>query len=144
MGPRRTRYTDALLTVIAVLLGILAIDGMGGVTSSAVASGPPGQSAKKIPGTGLVSAADQRKMIIAELKCVDYVTIFDEASPLGLIDRLKPGIYAKGGDYTIGTIDQNERRAVEGYGGEIAIVPGTDSHSTTGFIGEVTGTGSKE
>jgi len=68
MGPRRTRYTDALLTVIAVLLGILAIDGMGGVTSSAVASGPPGQSAKKIPGTGLVSAADQRKMIIAELK----------------------------------------------------------------------------
>jgi bifunctional ADP-heptose synthase (sugar kinase/adenylyltransferase) len=51
---------------------------------------------------------------------------------------LKPDVYAKGGDYTIDTIVQEERRLVEGYGGSIAIIPGVDGHSTTSIIERIT------
>jgi len=71
MVTRRTRYTDALLTVIAVLLGVLALGRMGEVTEPAhAASTPPGvgQPGKAGEGGGLVSAAQQRKVMIAQLK----------------------------------------------------------------------------
>lgn len=76
----------------------------------------------------------ERALIIAELKCVNYVTVFDEASPLGLLTQLQPDVYAKGGDYTIDTIDQTERRAVESYGGRIALIDGVEGRSTTNLV----------
>ncbi len=78
-----------------------------------------------------------RAQVLSALECVDYVCIFDEPSPLGIIERLKPDVYAKGGDYTIDTINPDERRAVEGYGGRIAIIPGVEGQSTTAIIGKI-------
>jgi D-beta-D-heptose 7-phosphate kinase/D-beta-D-heptose 1-phosphate adenosyltransferase len=78
-----------------------------------------------------------RATVLAALECVDYLVIFDDKTPIRLLDTLRPGIYAKGGDYTIETIVQEERRLVEGYGGEIAIIPGVPGHSTTNIIDKV-------
>ena len=76
----------------------------------------------------------ERAVILGAFAAVDYVTVFDDASPLGAIETLRPDVYAKGGDYTVDTINQEERRLVEGYGGRIAIIPGVDGRSTTNIV----------
>ena len=46
-------------------------------------------------------------------------------------------MYAKGGDYTVDTIVQPERRAVEAYGGKIAIISGVEGQSTTNIVARI-------
>ncbi len=91
----------------------------------------------KGPSRPIVGERD-RALVLSALECVSYITVFDEANPLQLLERLQPDVYAKGGDYTIDTIVQEERRLVEGYGGAIAIIPGVDGQSTTVIINKIT------
>jgi D-beta-D-heptose 7-phosphate kinase/D-beta-D-heptose 1-phosphate adenosyltransferase len=86
----------------------------------------------------------QRAKLLASLSCVDYVVVFSDKSPFKVIQYLQPDVYIKGGDYTIDTINQEERRLVEGYGGRIAIVPGIDGMSTTNLIQRILDVGSSE
>ncbi|MBN1560335.1 D-glycero-beta-D-manno-heptose 1-phosphate adenylyltransferase [candidate division KSB1 bacterium] len=79
----------------------------------------------------------ERAIVISALACVDHVIIFDQDSPIEIIATLQPDIYAKGGDYTIETINQAERRMVESYGGEIALLPGIAGNSTTAVINKI-------
>lgn len=81
---------------------------------------------------------DERALIISALGCVDHVLVFSDANTVGLLETLKPDVYAKGGDYTIETIDQDERRLVESYGGRIALIAGVDGRSTTSIIQKLT------
>jgi D-beta-D-heptose 7-phosphate kinase/D-beta-D-heptose 1-phosphate adenosyltransferase len=92
----------------------------------------------KGPNRPVVSESD-RAQVLAALECVDYIVIFDEKTPLPLISLLQPDVYAKGGDYTVDTIDQEERVAVEAYGGKIAIIPGQEGKSTTWIIEKISG-----
>lgn len=82
----------------------------------------------------------QRAKLLASLTCVDYVVIFTATTPIDLIDALRPDVYVKGGDYTMDTIDQNERRLVENYGGQIALMPGVEGMSTTNIIKKILNT----
>lgn len=79
----------------------------------------------------------ERAIVLAALSCVDYIVIFDDDSPLEIIAALRPDVYAKGGDYTLDTINQSERRLVEGYGGTIALLPGVPGMSTSAVIERV-------
>jgi len=78
-----------------------------------------------------------RAKILTSLRCVDYVIIFSEKSPINLLKTLKPHIYVKGGDYSIDTIDQNERRAIENYGGKIVLLPKQEGISTSSIIQKI-------
>ncbi|HOH28500.1 MAG: Bifunctional protein HldE [Candidatus Hydrogenedentes bacterium ADurb.Bin101] len=86
----------------------------------------------------VVSERD-RAQVLSALECVDYIVIFDDKTPLPLLETLQPDIYAKGGDYTMDTIVQEERRLVESYGGRIAIIPGREGQSTTYIINKIAG-----
>jgi D-beta-D-heptose 7-phosphate kinase/D-beta-D-heptose 1-phosphate adenosyltransferase len=79
----------------------------------------------------------ERAIVLSALECVDYVTVFSEPAPLPLLKVLKPDVYVKGGDYTIDTIVQEERRLVEGYGGKIEIISGVEGLSTTRIIDRI-------
>ena len=79
----------------------------------------------------------ERSIILSALACIDYIVVFDDDSPIELVKMLQPHVYAKGGDYTIDTIDQDERKAVEAYGGEIHIVPGVEGRSTTAVVSQI-------
>lgn len=92
----------------------------------------------KGPNRPVINERD-RAIVLSALECVDYVVIFDGKTPMPLLEALKPDVYAKGGDYTLETIVQPERRLVEGYGGEIAIIPGVEGHSTSNIINRLTG-----
>ncbi len=79
----------------------------------------------------------QRAEILSNLNAVDYVTIFEDTNTVGLLERLKPDVYAKGGDYTIETIVAEERAVVESYGGEIAILDKIEDSSTTRILEQI-------
>src|SRR5262245_12154370 len=78
---------------------------------------------------------DERARLLAALACVDYVTIFSEATPLALIEFLRPNILVKGGDYTLDTVVG--RKEVEAYGGEVRLVSYIRGVSTTDIIDSV-------
>lgn len=71
----------------------------------------------------------ERAELVAALRCVDYVTIFDEPTVEVLLATLKPDVHAKGTDYTVDTVP--EREIVRAYGGEVAIVGDPKDHSTS-------------
>ena len=75
---------------------------------------------------------DERAEIIASLRCVDAVTIFDEATVDQLIDDIRPDVHAKGTDYTTDSVPERER--VRAYGGRVAIVGDPKDHSSTNLI----------
>jgi D-beta-D-heptose 7-phosphate kinase / D-beta-D-heptose 1-phosphate adenosyltransferase len=79
----------------------------------------------------------QRAKLISALSCVDYVTIFEDSSPVNLIAALQPDIFAKGGDYSIASLNQDERHAVERYGGRIELLPGVPGLSTSHLIDKI-------
>ncbi|PYT01357.1 MAG: D-glycero-beta-D-manno-heptose 1-phosphate adenylyltransferase [Acidobacteria bacterium] len=74
----------------------------------------------------------ERAEIIAALRCVDVVTVFDEPTVDNLIDDIRPDVHAKGTDYTVDTVPERER--VLGYGGRVAIVGDPKDHSSTNLI----------
>lgn len=77
----------------------------------------------------------ERAEIIASLRAVDLVTIFQEPTVEALLLMLRPDIHAKGTDYTVDTVP--ERDVVRSYGGRVAIVGDPKDHSSTEMIKEV-------
>lgn len=75
---------------------------------------------------------DERAYVVASLKAVDYVTIFDEDTPLHLIEYLRPHILVKGGDWTEETVVGGEQ--VKEWGGSVVIMPQVKGISTTNII----------
>ncbi len=73
-----------------------------------------------------------RAQVLASLADVDAVVIFDEDTPLGLIERLRPDVLVKGADYTEEQVVGAE--VVQAYGGEVVLAELADGHSTTATI----------
>lgn len=86
----------------------------------------------KGPSRPLVPAAE-RAEIVAALRCVDWVCLFEEDSAERTLDLLRPDVHCKGTDYTPGSVP--ERDLVLGYGGRIAIVGDEKAHATRDLIG---------
>src|SRR6266403_5039653 len=81
----------------------------------------------------------ERAEILAALRHVDYVTIFDELSPRTLIGHLLPDVLVKGGDYTLDQI--HGREEVEASGGRVVSLPFIEGFSTSQIIERMKQTG---
>lgn len=81
-----------------------------------------------------VNPEEDRAVVLSALACVDAVCVFSERSALNFLRRAAPEVYVKGGDYTLATLDQEERRAVEAGGGRIVILPLVPGRSTTALL----------
>lgn len=79
----------------------------------------------------IVPQAD-RAAVLAALRPVDFVVLFDEDTPLRLISTLLPDVLIKGGDYSLDTIVGREE--VEDHGGRVATIPLTPDRSSTNII----------
>jgi len=79
-----------------------------------------------------ITNEDERAEILASLRQVDYVTIFDDISPRSLISSLLPDILVKGGDYRLHEI--HGREEVEAAGGKVVSLPFVAGSSTTNMI----------
>lgn len=80
---------------------------------------------------------NERAELVSALRCVDFVTIFDEPTVEGLIKALRPDFHAKGTDYSTDTVP--ERDIVREYGGTVAIVGDPKDHSSTELIAAIGG-----
>ena len=74
----------------------------------------------------------ERAEIIAALAAVDYVTIFDDVSVLGVVARMLPDVLVKGGHYTLDQIVGRDE--VEAAGGRVVSIPIVPGYSTTAII----------
>ena len=79
----------------------------------------------------------ERAEILAAVRYVDYVTIFDDISPRTLIAQLLPDVLAKGGDYDLDQI--HGREEVEAAGGKVISLPFVKGASTTAVIKKMKG-----
>jgi len=73
-----------------------------------------------------------RAYVLAGLASVDMVTFFSTRSPVELIQKIKPEIYVKGGDYDMETLE--ETRVVRSWGGKSLAIPFVDGFSTTALV----------
>ncbi len=91
------------------------------------------RSVRRLKGEGrpFVSQED-RAEILASIRWVDGIVIFEEETPYQLIGELRPDILVKGGDYEAG--DVVGRDIVEGDGGRVVIIPFLPGYSTSDFI----------
>ena len=74
----------------------------------------------------------ERAEILAALRVVDYVVVFDDVSPRRLIAELLPDVLVKGGDYDLDQI--HGREEVEAAGGKVISLPFVEGASTTTLI----------
>jgi rfaE bifunctional protein nucleotidyltransferase chain/domain len=75
---------------------------------------------------------DARAELVAALRAVDYVVLFEDRTVERLLLLLRPDVHCKGTDYTVDTVP--EREVVRGYGGRIAVVGDPKDHSTRNLI----------
>jgi len=76
-----------------------------------------------------------RAVVLGALACVDHVVIFDEDTPLKLIERIVPDVLVKGGDWAVDTIVGGD--VVRSAGGSVLTIPFEDGFSTTGIIEKI-------
>lgn len=93
-------------------------------------------SALKGPGRPVNTDSD-RAAVLAGLQSVDGVFIFPERDARAFLQTVMPDIYVKGGDYTIDTINQDERRQLEAAGVKIVILPVVPGKSTSATLEKI-------
>ena len=76
-----------------------------------------------------------RACVLAALASVSLVALFDEATPLDLLERVRPEIYVKGGDYDIETLAETAR--VRSWGGRALALPFVAGYSTTALVDRI-------
>jgi rfaE bifunctional protein nucleotidyltransferase chain/domain len=91
------------------------------------------RAARELKGNGrpLINE-NERAEILAALRSVNYVTIFDDVSPRSLIAELVPDVLVKGGDYALNEI--HGREEVEAAGGTVVSLPFVEGASTSAII----------
>lgn len=77
-----------------------------------------------------------RAIVLSGLECVNYILIFEEKTPCGILGRIKPDIYVKGEEYKDLAIPEGE--IVSQYGGQIKYIKMVDNCSTTNIIHKIT------
>ena len=84
-----------------------------------------------------VRSEGERAYVLAALEMVDAVTLFDQDTPLELVQLLQPDVIVKGGDYSPDTVVGAS--VVRARGGDVVIIPLTPGHSTTSTIHRLRG-----
>jgi D-glycero-beta-D-manno-heptose 1-phosphate adenylyltransferase len=93
---------------------------------------------RELKGAGRpVNSEADRAAVLAALASVDGICIFSDKSAVKFLSAARPDVYVKGGDYTLDTLNQEERRVVESAGGKIVIFPLVPGKSTTALLEKI-------
>jgi len=96
------------------------------------------ESVRQLKGDGRpVNPEADRAAVLAALECVAGVCAFTERTATRFLEASQPDVYAKGGDYTLETVNQQERRVVEQAGGKVVILPVVPGKSTTAMLEKI-------
>jgi len=93
------------------------------------------ESVRELKGEGRpLNPQEDRAEVMAALEAVDYVIIFSEKRADHLLRQVRPGVYAKGGDYTVNSLDPDEVVALQEIGAKIEILPWVPGRSTSKLV----------
>jgi formyltetrahydrofolate-dependent phosphoribosylglycinamide formyltransferase len=93
------------------------------------------RSVRELKGpTRPINCEEDRAEVLRALRSVDAVVVYDDKRATHLIEVIRPHIYSKGGDYTVDSLDKEERQALEKAGADIRILPLVAGRSTTNTI----------
>ena len=96
------------------------------------------ESIKRLKGDSRpINKEKDRKYILENLRCVDFVEVFTEDTPYNLVKAVQPDVLVKGGDWKISDIVGHD--IVTAKGGEVKSLIFVDGYSTTGIISSVQG-----
>lgn len=96
------------------------------------------ESVRELKGAGRpINRASDRAELLSALECVDLVTIFPETRATRFIQMVQPDVYVKGGDYTLGTLNAEEREVLEKIGSRMEIVSFVEGYSTSRLLAEL-------
>lgn len=98
------------------------------------------RSVRELKGPGRpVNPENDRAGVLAALESVSAVCIFSDKTAARFLSVALPDVYVKGGDYTLETLDQEERKLVETRGGKIVVLPHVPGRSTTNLLKQFSG-----
>ncbi len=80
---------------------------------------------------------EERAEMLAAMRCVDLVTIFDEETAAGILEAIRPDVYAKGADYGPAGRPLPEAEVAHRLGARVALIPLVENHSTTAIIDRI-------
>jgi D-glycero-beta-D-manno-heptose 1-phosphate adenylyltransferase len=84
-----------------------------------------------------VNCEGDRAAVLGALQSVNGVYVFTDRTAMRFLSAVEPDVYVKGGDYTIDTINQEERHLVEKLGGQVAVLPVVPGKSTTALLEKI-------
>lgn len=82
-----------------------------------------------------INTEQSRMAMLDAIRYIDFVYPFSEETPVSLLEKIRPSIHVKGGDYVKEKLPEYE--TVRKYGGDIEIITTVDGYSTTGVIERV-------
>ncbi|MCW5557315.1 MAG: adenylyltransferase/cytidyltransferase family protein [Verrucomicrobiae bacterium] len=86
-----------------------------------------------------LNSEQDRMRVLAALACVDGVSLFTDKRATRFLTAAQPDLYVKGGDYTVDTMDPDERAAIEAAGGQIRFLSFVPGRSTTELVNRLRG-----
>lgn len=136
--PRPLVFTNGVFDVLhrGHVLYLAAARELGAALLVAVNSDRSAKQLGKGPDRPLNGEGD-RLLVVAALESVSFVTIFDEPTPCALLQRCRPDLYVKGGDYDMETLE--ETRLVRSWGGRSVAIPFVDGYSTSALVKRIRG-----
>ena len=136
--PRPLVFTNGVFDVLhrGHVVYLSAARALGAALLVAVNSDSSARQLGKGPDRPLNNEVD-RLTVVAALESVSWVTLFDEPTPCELLQRCRPDVYVKGGDYDMEILE--ETRLVRGWGGRSLSIPFVDGYSTSALVRRIRG-----
>lgn len=136
--PRPLVFTNGVFDVLhrGHVLYLAAARELGAALLVAVNSDSSARQLGKGPDRPLNRELD-RSVVIAALESVSFVTTFDERTPCELLQRCRPDVYVKGGDYDMEVLE--ETRLMRSWGGRSVAIPFVDGYSTSALVRRIRG-----
>lgn len=136
--PRPLVFTNGVFDVLhrGHVVYLAAARQLGAALLVAVNSDSSARQLGKGPDRPLNNEVD-RLTVVAALESVSFVTMFEEPTPCELLQRCRPDMYVKGGDYEMETLE--ESRLVRGWGGRSVAIPFVGGYSTSSLVKRIRG-----
>ena len=136
--PRPLVFTNGVFDVLhrGHVVYLAAARELGAALLVAVNSDSSARQLGKGPDRPLNGETD-RLLVVAALESVSFVTMFEEPTPCELLQRCRPDIYVKGGDYDMETLA--ETRLMRSWGGRAVAIPFVPGYSTSALVRRIRG-----
>jgi D-glycero-beta-D-manno-heptose 1-phosphate adenylyltransferase len=136
--PRPLVFTNGVFDVLhrGHVVYLAAARELGAALVVAINSDSSARQLGKGPERPLNGESD-RLLVVAALESVSFVTTFDEPTPCELLQRCRPDVYVKGGDYDMEILE--ETRLMRSWGGRSVAIPFVTGYSTTALVQRIRG-----